>query len=222
MEYCSLVRNDPAVAGTNSAVAGGSPAMRSAALMNRVCEAFAAGRKLRSEYGGPLGFTGWSFERERFMAGCESALSDLDEILVARPRSQEAPEAMYTVVQIKGYPNHNEFDEALEVYRWTFERYPGTRGSGRPVSASKRSTASSTTERAAPTRGRLPGPNLRTKPCQGLGECASERVGEAFRCLHPRSSSSRHAFADRGGRQKDSYDTVAKADAATQESAVAT
>ena len=126
MEYYSLVRNDPAVAVATAALAGASPAVRPAALMNRAREAFAAGRKLRSEYGGPLGFTGWSFERERFIAYCELALRDLNEILVAHPRSQEAPEAMFTVGQIKDYPNYNEFDEALEAYRRTVERYPGT------------------------------------------------------------------------------------------------
>jgi hypothetical protein len=94
--------------------------------MLRAREAFAAALRLRSEKAGPLGFSGWSLERERFNAYCGLALRDLEEILVVYPQSPDAPEAMFTVGQIEDYPNYNRFDRALEAYRLTIERYPGT------------------------------------------------------------------------------------------------
>ena len=103
-----------------------SPASRPAALLRRARLTFAAARNIRAERGGPLGVIAWPPEHERFVAYCELALRDFDEILVANPRSPEAPEAMFTVGQIHDYPNLNQFDTALEAYRLTVERYPGT------------------------------------------------------------------------------------------------
>ena len=45
---------------------------------------------------------------------------------MAHPQSPEAPEAMFTAGQIDDYPYLNQFDTALEAYRLTVARYPGT------------------------------------------------------------------------------------------------
>lgn len=126
LEYYSLVRDDPAVAGATVNLAAASPASRPAALMRRAREAFAAALKIRTEHGGPLGTIGWPPEHERFISYCELALRDFDEILVAFSQSPEAPEALYTAGQISDYPYLNQFDMALEAYRLTVKRYPGT------------------------------------------------------------------------------------------------
>ena len=126
LESYSLVRDHPAVAAATVNLAAASPASRPAALMHRARETFDAALKLRAERGEEFAFTGWSPDRERFIAYCDLALRDLDEILLAHPRSPEAPEAAFAVGYINDYPNLNEFDEALEAYRLTVERYPGT------------------------------------------------------------------------------------------------
>jgi hypothetical protein len=126
MEYSQVVKEDPAVSGATTVLAKAAPAARPAALMNRARVAFAAAARIRAEKGGPIGFVGWSPDRERFVAFCELALRDLDEILLAYPQSPEAPEAMFTVGQIEDYPNFNRFDDALETYHRTVEHYPGT------------------------------------------------------------------------------------------------
>jgi hypothetical protein len=120
------VRDDPAVARVTADLAAAAPASRPAALLGRARVAFAAARNIRAERGGPLGVIAWPPEHERFVAYCELALRDFDEILVVHPWSPEAPEAMFTTGQIHDYPNLNEFDTALEAYRLTVERYPGT------------------------------------------------------------------------------------------------
>lgn len=126
LEAYLLVRDDPAFTRLSADLSASAPAGRPAILMLRARETYAAARKIRAKKGGPLGFAGWSPARERFMAYCELALRDLDEILVNHPRSPEAPEALFTVGQIEDFPNRNQFDAALEAYRLTVERYPGT------------------------------------------------------------------------------------------------
>jgi hypothetical protein len=126
MDYYPVVENDPAVAAASAKLAKASPAARPAALMNRARAAFATGAKIRTEKAGPMGFVGWSPDRERFVAYCELALRDFDEILLAYPQSPEAAEAMFTTGQIEDYPNFNQFEDALATYRRTIERFPGT------------------------------------------------------------------------------------------------
>lgn len=126
LESYILVRDDPAVTAATVNLATATLVSRSAALLGRARTAYAAALIIRSEKGGPMGFTGWSPQRERFNAYCELALRDLDEIVAAHPRSPEAPEAMFTVGQISDYPNLNEFDWALDAYRLTIQSYPGT------------------------------------------------------------------------------------------------
>lgn len=122
----ALVRDDPAVAGASTSLAAASPAGRPAALMRRGREAFAAAMGIRSAGAGTMGFSGWSPQRERFLAYCELALRDFDELLAIAPGSPEAPEAIFRVGQINDYPNLNQFEEALAAYRLAVERYPSS------------------------------------------------------------------------------------------------
>lgn len=118
-------RGNPAVAAATADLEVTPPEERSVVLMVRARAAFSAARQSRAEQRGPFGVVPLT-THERFLSYCELALRDIDEVLTAVPGSPEAPEAIYTKGQINDYPNLNLFDEALQAYRLTAERYPDT------------------------------------------------------------------------------------------------
>lgn len=125
-EYAALLREDPVIAAATADLEAAPPDLRPAALMHRAREAFAAARDIRSRVKGPAGFTGWPPDRELFVAYCELALRDLGEVLDSHGDAPESAEAIFTVGRIRDYPYYNQFEEALEAYRLTIERHPGS------------------------------------------------------------------------------------------------
>jgi hypothetical protein len=54
------------------------------------------------------------------------ALRDFEDIVANFPQSAEAPEALFHLGIIYDYPNLSNFGLALNYYRRTIEKYPGT------------------------------------------------------------------------------------------------
>ena len=124
------MRDDPAVSAAATNLVAVSPDERPAALMRRARAALAGARKLRAEMGGPFGGA-WPPAEERFLAYCELATRDLDELLATHPHAPEAAEALFMSGQIRDYPHLERFDEAVAAYRETVARFPASEWAGR-------------------------------------------------------------------------------------------
>lgn len=95
-----------------------------------------AARKMRSSGSGgtALSWVAGSEEYGDLYAGAEA---DFQAIITRYPDSAEAPEASYLLGVINDYPHLERFEDALENYRLTVEKYPGTEAAAKAAERRK-------------------------------------------------------------------------------------
>lgn len=72
------------------------------------------------------GVFGWPPDMEEWLGHLLQAESDFHTILDRFPESTEAAEAQFMLGWINDHPQRNRFDIALQEYRRTRDKYPGT------------------------------------------------------------------------------------------------
>ena len=119
------------MAEATAALTAASAAARPAALMRRAREAVAAAHGMRMQPDGPFFVPAMATDYPRYLAFYELAARDLEELLFLHAGAPEAAEALFMSGLICDYPHLERFDEALEAYRETIARFPGSEWAGR-------------------------------------------------------------------------------------------